>query len=77
VLAARARERLESLAAECSAAGAETLVVPTDVTDPDACRRLIEASVERFGGIDVLVNNAGGTMWTRLDEIVDLSIFSG
>jgi len=75
VLAARARERLESLAAECSAAGAETLVVPTDVTDQDACRRLVDAAVERYGGIDVLVNNAGGTMWTRLDEIEDVSIF--
>ena len=49
--------------------------MPTDVTDRDACRRLVEAAVERFGGIDVLVNNAGGTMWTRLDEIEDVSIF--
>jgi short-subunit dehydrogenase len=75
VLAARARERLDSLAAECTSLGAEALVVPTDVTDRDACRRLVEAAVGRFGGIDVLVNNAGGTMWTRLDEIEDVSIF--
>lgn len=75
VLAARARERLESLARECEAAGAETFVVPTDVTDEAACRALVEAAVERFGALDVLVNNAGGTMWTRLDEIADTSIF--
>jgi short-subunit dehydrogenase len=75
VLAARARERLDTLAAECASLGAETLVVPTDVTDQDACRRLVETAVERFGGIDVLVNNAGGTMWTRLDEVEDASIF--
>lgn len=75
VLAARARERLDSLARECEAAGAETLVVPTDVTDEAACRALIEATIARFGAVDVLVNNAGGTMWTRLDEIADTSIF--
>jgi short-subunit dehydrogenase len=74
VLAARSRERLDSLAHECRAAGAETLVVPTDVTDVEACRALIEAAVAQFGGVDVLVNNAGGTMWTRLDEMQDLSI---
>jgi short-subunit dehydrogenase len=75
VLAARNAGRLQSLAAECRALGAEALVVPADVTDEPACRALIEAAVTDFGGIDVLVNNAGGTMWTRLDEIRDLSIF--
>jgi short-subunit dehydrogenase len=75
VLAARNRERLESLAAQCTALGAETLVVPTDVTDQDACRALVDAAVSHFGGIDVLVNNAGGTMWTRFDEVTDLTIF--
>ena len=75
VLAARNEERLQSLAAECRAQGAEALVVPTDVTDESSCRALIEAAVTALGGVDVLVNNAGGTMWTRLDEIRDLSIF--
>jgi len=75
VLAARNRERLESLAEECRRLGAQARVVPTDVTDEDACRALIDSAVTAFGRIDVLVNNAGGTMWTRLDEIRDLSIF--
>ena len=75
VLAARNRERLNSLAEECRRVGAQTLVAPTDVTDEAACRALIEGAVAAFGGIDVLVNNAGGTMWTRFDEVQDLSIF--
>lgn len=74
VLAARTRERLESLAEECRRLGAEALPVPTDVTDPEACKALIEQAVAAFGGVDVLVNNAGTTMWTRFDEIRDLSI---
>lgn len=75
VLAARNRERLDSLAAACSALGAECLVVPTDVTNPDDCKALIDAAVARFGSLDTLVNNAGASMWTRLDEITDPSIF--
>ncbi|HET7203715.1 MAG TPA: SDR family oxidoreductase [Steroidobacteraceae bacterium] len=75
VIAARNRERLESLAEECRRLGAKVLVVPTDVTDEGSCRALIDAAVAQFGGIDVLVNNAGGTMWTRLDEVADLSIY--
>jgi short-subunit dehydrogenase len=75
VLSARNVERLQSLAAECRALGAEARVVPADVTDEASCRALIDAAVTDFGGVDVLVNNAGGTMWTRLDEIRDLSIF--
>ena len=75
VLAARNCERLASLAEECRRLGAQARVVPTDVTDENACRALIDSAVTAFGRIDVLVNNAGGTMWTRLDEILDLSIF--
>ncbi|HET9693670.1 MAG TPA: SDR family oxidoreductase [Steroidobacteraceae bacterium] len=75
VIAARNLERLESLAGECRRLGAEVLVVPTDVTDERSCRALVDAAVAQFGGIDVLVNNAGGTMWTRLDEVQDLSIY--
>jgi NADP-dependent 3-hydroxy acid dehydrogenase YdfG len=59
VLAARNRDRLESLATECRALGAEAHVVPTDVTDANACKTLVDESVARCGALDVLVNNAG------------------
>jgi short-subunit dehydrogenase len=59
VLAARSRERLEEVARPLTAAGAEVLVVPTDITNPRDRQQLLDATVERFGGLDVLINNAG------------------
>jgi NAD(P)-dependent dehydrogenase (short-subunit alcohol dehydrogenase family) len=75
VLAARDEARLFEVAAACRARGAEALVVPTDVDSEDGCRNLIDRTVERFGGIDVLVANAGRTMWARLDEMKNLSLY--
>jgi short-subunit dehydrogenase len=75
VLAARDADALEAVASECRQRGAEALVVETDVTDVEACRRLIERARQAFGGLDVLVNNAGIGMVSRLDEVEDLSIY--
>ena len=58
VLAARTQATLEVVAAEVQALGRRTLSVPTDVTDADQCRNLVERALEEFGRIDVLVNNA-------------------
>ena len=75
VVAARNVERLQTLAAQCRDRGAQVLVQPVDVTVADSCRALIEATVAHHGTLDVLVNNAGGTMWTPFAAIEDLSIF--
>ena len=75
VLAARDAAALEAVASECRQRGAEALVVETDVTDVEACRRLVDRAVQSFGGLDVLVNNAGIGMISRLDEVEDLSIY--
>ena len=75
VMAARDASRLEEVAAECRAAGAEVLVVPTDVTSPDECRRMVEHTVAAFGALDVLVNNAGASMMARFDEIEDIGLY--
>ena len=74
VLAARDVQRLEAAAVPCRALGAETLVVPVDVTQVERCRHLVEQAVGRFGRLDVLVNNAGQAMWSRFDELADLTV---
>jgi NAD(P)-dependent dehydrogenase (short-subunit alcohol dehydrogenase family) len=56
-LAGRRKEPLEATAAM---AGAQTLVVPCDVADAAAVERLFDATVQRFGRVDLLFNNAGG-----------------
>lgn len=74
-LAARDRERLDSLAQECRARGGEALAVPTDVTSQQDLEWLVAETVKSFGGIDVVIHNAGITMWSRFDALQDLSIF--
>ncbi|HXB55810.1 MAG TPA: SDR family oxidoreductase [Vicinamibacteria bacterium] len=75
VLAARDRAALDAVAEGCAAKGADTLVVPTDVSSPEACQALIEKTIDRFKALDVLVNNAGIGMIARLDETKDLSVY--
>jgi short-subunit dehydrogenase len=74
-LAARDRQRLESLAQECRALGGEARALPTDVTNEQDCEWLVAETVKAFGGIDVVVHNAGVTMWSRFDALQDLEIF--
>jgi uncharacterized protein len=59
VLAARRRERLESLADRIDRAGGNALVLPCDVSDADQVQRLPGVIEQAFGPPDVLVNNAG------------------
>jgi len=58
-LAGRRIERLEMTVAEAGPAASRTLVVPTDVGNPDAVQALFASTQERFGRLDLLFNNAG------------------
>jgi short-subunit dehydrogenase len=68
VLAARRAELLEEVAEAVRAAGGQALVVPTDVAEADAVQHLADAAVERFGHIDVWVNNAGIGVLGRFED---------
>ena len=69
VLGARSEEKLKALAEEIRAQGGEAAYCATDVTKADDCRRLIETAVEAFGGIDVLICNAGISMRAIFDDV--------
>ncbi|MCB9553177.1 MAG: SDR family oxidoreductase [Myxococcales bacterium] len=56
----RKADRLDAAAEELKATGAEVFHAPLDIRDEDAVGQWVEAVVERFGRVDVLVNNAGG-----------------
>jgi NAD(P)-dependent dehydrogenase (short-subunit alcohol dehydrogenase family) len=59
VLGARRAERLTETAALVERVGRAALSVQTDVASPEQCNRLVAKAIERFGRVDVLVNNAG------------------
>ena len=65
----RRHEPLEEVRAELERGGGECLSVPCDVREPEQVRRLVDATLERFGSIEVLVNNAGGQFTAPAEEI--------
>lgn len=69
MLASRSRSALETVAEECRDAGADALVVPTDVTDEAAVQALAAAAVAAFGRIDVWVGNASVFAFGAFDEL--------
>ena len=62
VLASRTEEQLRAVAKEVEASGRRAVVVPLDVNDIDATTGLVTRAVDELGGVDIVVNNAGGTM---------------
>mgnify|MGYP002359405902 FL=1 len=73
VISGRNREKLDKVAADLHAKGAEVLVVAGDVSREEDCRALINETVARFGGVDVLINNAGISMRALLVDL-DLEV---
>lgn len=67
-LVARSAERLHELARSLTAQGAEAIAVPGDVTCEADRQHMLTAVVERFDGLDVLINNAGVGSWGHFAE---------
>lgn len=84
VLAARSTSELEQAAGEIEEEGGRAIPVPTDVTDPGAIKAMVATTVERFGRIDVLVNNAATNYVANLvmakedavRDLYDVNVFS-
>jgi short-subunit dehydrogenase len=73
VLAARDITRLETTAERCRQAGAQAVVVPTDVAHPEQCRALVQRTVQEYGQLDTLINNAGTSVTANLEDYPDPS----
>ncbi|MGF6875829.1 SDR family NAD(P)-dependent oxidoreductase [Paraburkholderia sp. MM5477-R1] len=79
------REAAEAVAVEADRLGGDTIVVQGDLRHTTDCERVIKETVERFKGIDVLINNAGGLVKRTLvaeitdetfDDVIDVNIRS-
>ncbi len=69
VICGRRDDPLEAVRAAVEAHGGECLALTTDVREPEQVEALVDATIERFGSIDVLVNNAGGQFAAPAEEI--------
>jgi NADP-dependent 3-hydroxy acid dehydrogenase YdfG len=69
VLGARRVERIERLARELTGRGGKALAVATDVTRYDQVKRLVDAAVQTYGRIDVMLNNAGVMPHSPLERL--------
>ena len=69
VLASRKRAHLEGVEAEVKTLGRDTLLCKMDVRDRGACNRTVAETLERFGRLDIVVNNAAGNFLVRAAEL--------
>src|SRR4051794_35134286 len=70
-ICARSEDALRRTEGELTGRGVEVLATPADVTEPGVPRRLVDATIERFGRLDILVANAGGPPPGRALEVDD------
>jgi NAD(P)-dependent dehydrogenase (short-subunit alcohol dehydrogenase family) len=71
VLAARNKDELEQTAEAVNAAGAEPLICPLDLREPESAKTLVKSALDRFGRIDALLNIAGAVPQIDLFEMTD------
>ncbi len=71
IVCGRREELLHATAAEIESGGGECLAVAADIREPDQVTRVIDSGLDRFGHVDVLVNNAGGQFTAPAEQITD------
>ena len=62
-------DRAETVADQCREAGVEAILVQGDVAEDAACRAMVQQAVEAFGGLDILINNAGTTRFIDFQDL--------
>jgi short-subunit dehydrogenase len=72
-LAARNQEKLDAVAEDCRARGAEALAIRCDVAAEADCRHFIEETARKYSSLDILINNAGVSGHALLEEVTDFS----
>jgi 3-oxoacyl-[acyl-carrier protein] reductase len=70
-MVARRQERLDRAAATITEAGGTAFAIPADIRQAEDCARIVAGAVDRFGSLDILVNNDGAPPLGRLDEFDD------
>ena len=81
---ARTRDLLDRTVEEIHAAGGDGYPVATDLSTPEACERVVDETVARFGGVDILINNVGAARGgdilalptEQIDEALGLKTYS-
>ncbi|MXX79653.1 MAG: SDR family oxidoreductase [Chloroflexi bacterium] len=68
VIGARRQEPLDEARSEVEAAGGECVALSMDVTSDDDCARLVNTAVDQYGGVDILMNNAGQSSSGRIES---------
>ncbi len=74
-LAARNEERLSAVAGECQVRGGRAIAIVTDVGEQAQYSELIQRTVDQYDRIDMLVNNAGITMWANFEDVRDIGFY--
>ena len=62
-------DHAETVASQCHEAGVEAILVPGDVAEDAACRRMVAHTLETFGALDILANNAGTTRFIDFSDL--------
>jgi short-subunit dehydrogenase len=71
VLTARSEQTMESVVAKLTASGVEAIFVPADVADRGQLQAVADAAIRRFGRIDTWINNAGVSIYGRLEQVTE------
>jgi short-subunit dehydrogenase len=66
---------LKRVAEVCRSSGVEVLEIPTDVSEREQCKALIDRTIEEWGTFDALFSVAGISMWSKFEDVTDISFF--